>query len=113
MELINNNEMVYENRKIEFNLWYHPDACSYILDLTFTKDNNRVGVRHALSETHVRHAVDFKYMSLCCIDGMVRQLREEYLNQYGSVINIHNGPFKSFVESMQNDILKLKTHRES
>lgn len=113
MELINNKVTVYENRKAEYNLWYHPDACSYILDLTFIRDGNRIAVRHALSETHVRHAVDFDSMALCCVDGVVRQLREEYLKHYGAVINIHKGPFKSFVESMQNDILKLKPNRES
>lgn len=113
MELINNNVMVYEDHKIEYNLWHHPDAFYYILELTLTKDGNRVGVRHSLAETHVNHAVDFKYVALCCIDGVVRQLREEYLKHYGAVINIYNESFKSFVESMQNDILKLKSHRES
>lgn len=115
MELINNNVVVYENRKAEYNLCYHPETTSYSIDITFVRDDNRIGVRSMITETQLRYMANSESMMLCYVDGVVRQLREEYLKQYGSVINIHKGPFKSFVESMQSDILKLKSkfNRES
>ena len=113
MELLNNNTMVCENSKVEYNLWYHPDTLCYSIDLTFIRDGNRVGVRSMLTETHLRYAANPEAMLLCCIDGLVRQLRDEYLNQYDLVINIHKDPFKSFVESIQSDIMNLKIPQES
>lgn len=105
--------MVYMDNRAEYELWYYSETSCYCIDLIFIIDGKSVRVRLMLSESQLRSSVDPEIMMTHYIDEMVLRLKNEYFKQYNSVINVHNGFFKSFIESILGDILKLKILRGS
>ena len=105
--------MVYMNSRMEYELWHDSETSCYCIGLLFVIDNNMAGARLMLSESQIRGSVDPEMMLIRYIDEMVLRIKNEYFERYNSVINIHNGYFKAFIESTLSDILKLKILRES